>query len=276
MALVVLALGAINMLAVAWWAMGMVPGSSGGSSSGGSSSSAPPPPPLWSPEEEKAMKASPAAFTDIMSARMQEEAYTAAKAAASKVVDNLSMEDLLKAKKNKGRNMVSTGGAGPQQPGPVPKKPGLLAVQEEDAEMVHCEAAAVEPSILGSWTVANDATVGPMKAGPVVDDDMVSTCAPSEETTEGGAIYSCMTCKLELYKSGFLLCDDNVESHDWAGRLWGTCEGCSDYPNRAAFKKAVKNAWKKTSRRHAAATHAPTDTSHKVQRVNHVDQDTLP
>jgi hypothetical protein len=120
--------------------------------------------------------------------------------------------------------------------------------------MVHCEAAAVEPSILGSWTVANDATVGPMKAGPVVDDDMVPTCAPSEETTEGGAIYSCMTCKLELYKSGFLLCDDNVESHDWAGRLWGTCEGCSDYPNRAAFKKAVKNAWKKraegTQQRH--------------------------
>jgi hypothetical protein len=98
MALVVLALGAINMLAVAWWVMGMVPGSSGGSSSGGSSSSAPPPPPLWSPEEEKAMKASPAAFTDIMSARMQEEAYTAAKAAASKVVDNLSIGGLAESK----------------------------------------------------------------------------------------------------------------------------------------------------------------------------------
>ena len=72
------------------------------------------------------MRASPSpdAFADTMSARMQEEAYKAAKDAATKAVNELSMEELLRAKKKKkGTNEAPTNvGTGPRQPGLVPKK----------------------------------------------------------------------------------------------------------------------------------------------------------
>ncbi|MFM7985486.1 MAG: hypothetical protein ACKPKO_39845, partial [Candidatus Fonsibacter sp.] len=136
LALVVLAAaGVIHTLAAVWWVIGMMPGSSGGGNS------APPPPPLWSPEEEAAMKASPVARADAIPLSMQEKPYEAAKAAASKVVDELSAEELLRARKKSGTNKAQTlAGAGPRQPGLVPKKPGLLIVSE-DVEMVQSELA---------------------------------------------------------------------------------------------------------------------------------------
>ena len=112
------------------------------------------------------MPASPDAFTDILPLRMQEEAYKAAKVAATKVVDDLSMKELLHAKKKKGISKApADAGSGPQpqQPGLVPKKPGMQVVCE-DVEMVQSEV---------------DTSVCPKMPGhsPVVDDETASTRA---------------------------------------------------------------------------------------------------
>ena len=55
-----------------------------------------------------------------------------------------------------------------------------------------------------------------------------------------------MTCKTEVFKSGFLFADngENLQDHDWAGQFWGVCEECSSMKGKE-FKKAAKAAWKK-------------------------------
>ena len=114
------------------------------------------------------MRASPVACTDTIPLRMQEEAYKAAKAAATKVVDELSAEELLQARKKRGTNEAPTNvGTGPRQPGLVPKKPGLLTVSE-DVEMVQSDLATAACPKKPDHT-------------PVVDDDTASTCAPSDD-----------------------------------------------------------------------------------------------
>ena len=114
------------------------------------------------------MRASPVACSDTIPLRMQEEAYKAAEVAATKVVEELIMEELLRAKKKKGTNEAPTNvGTGPQQLGLVPKKPGLQVV---------CEDVEVVQSDLAASAYSNK----PMN-NLVVDDETASTRAPSDE-----------------------------------------------------------------------------------------------
>ncbi|MFM7983608.1 MAG: hypothetical protein ACKPKO_30210, partial [Candidatus Fonsibacter sp.] len=88
-------------------------------------------------------------------------------------------------------------------------------------------------------------------------DETAFTRAPSEEaSSEVGTKYACMNCKEDVYKSGFLLCDDDIESHDWAGTLWGKFEECSNYPQQKAFKKGREGCMEETQRRVPVAIHS--------------------
>ena len=214
MALLLLAAGALHSVAAAWWVIAMMPGSSSGG---------PPPPPKWSPEEEQSMRKSTTwtpegenamrSFSESMANQMREEALKAARAVATQDADALSADELLRAKKKVMPSIPTNTGAAPQ-------KPGLVVVREE-AEVLEFDVSEyTKRQRLGSVSKSPDV------------DETASTYAPSEEASEIGTTYVCMNCKEEVYKSGFLLCDDDIESHNWAGTLCGTCEECSEYPNK--------------------------------------------
>ena len=255
--MLLLAAGALHSVAAAWWVVAMMPGSSSGG---------PPPPPRWSPSEEQTMRKSTTwtpegenairSFSETMADEMREEALKAAKAAAAQITDALSADELLRAKK---KVMPSS----PTKTGPAPQKPGLVVVHE-DAEVLEFDVSEdTKRQRLGSVSKGTNV------------DETASTYAPSDASSEIGTAYVCMNCKEEVYKSGFLLCDNDMGSHDWAGTLWGTCEECSDYPNNKNIQECREICVEEAQRRVPDAAHSLAEACHEVQRGRRLDQDAL-
>jgi hypothetical protein len=105
-------------------------------------------------------------------------------------------------------------------------------------------------------------------------DETASTYAPSDASSKIGTAYVRMNCE-EVYNSGFLLCDNDAESHDWAGTLWGTCEACSDYPNKKYVQEGRERCVEEAQRRVPDAAHSLAEACHEVQRGRRLDQDAL-
>ena len=129
--------------------------------------------------------------------------------------------------------LVSQTGSQPLQPGMVQRV--TLQVVEDPAPTTTCVAASVVPPPPppgpppSSGAVPPPPPPGPPPSSSTVIwlskqtdmevDDGVSTAVPSEaESSAGDRVYICMTCKNEVFKSGFLFVDngENLQDHDWA------------------------------------------------------------
>ena len=154
--------------------------------------------------------------------------------------------------------LVGQAGRQPLQPGMVTKRV-FLQVAEEDPAPTTQVVVPPPPPPGPPPSSGGTAPPGPPPSGTVLlwqpkqtemeVDDGMSTAVPSEAASSAGDLtntYACMTCKTEVFKSGFLFVDngESLQGHDWAGQFWGVCEACCHLKGKD-FKKAVKAAWKK-------------------------------